>query len=189
MDAGDLQQAVISSRSVLASVQPEQMDHPTPCRSWQVRDLINHMIGAPIFAAVVMETGDWRNQTGDSADHAAGDYLAAYDAATARAIRSFQAEGALSRLVKLPFADLPGAVYASIATGDAFAHGWDLAKATGRSTDLDPDLAERLLAAVRPLLPEQMRGPDGQSPFGPEVAVPEDAPAADRLAGFLGRQP
>ena len=89
----------------------------------------------------------------------------------------------------MPFADLPGAIYASIATGDAFAHGWDLARAIGRSTDLDPELAGQLIAAIGPMLPEQMRGPDGQAPFGPAVAVPADAPAADQLAGFLGRQP
>lgn len=189
MDADDLQRAVISSRSVLALVRPDQMDDPTPCQSWKVRDLISHMIEAPAFAAVVMETGDWRNHTGESVDDAAGDYMAAYDAVTARSIRSFKADGALSQLVKLPFADLPGATYLKIATGDAFVHGWDLAKATGRSTDLDPELAEELLAAIRPLLREQMRGPDGQAPFGPEVAVPAHAPAADRLAGFVGRRP
>jgi uncharacterized protein (TIGR03086 family) len=157
MDAGDLQRAVISSRAVLASVRPGQLDQPTPCRSWRVRDLINHMVRAPVFAAVVMETGDWRNQPQDSADHAAGDYMAAYDAATARAISSFRAEGALSKPVKLPFAEMPGAVYASIATGDAFAHGWDLAKATGRPTDLDPGLAEELIVAITPLLAGQLR--------------------------------
>jgi uncharacterized protein (TIGR03086 family) len=189
MDANDLQQAVTSARPILASVRPEHMDLPTPCQSWKIRDLVNHMIDAPTFAAIVMETGDWQNQSEESVDHAAGDYLAAYDAATARAIGSFRAEGALSKLVTLPFGDIPGAVYACIATGDAFAHGWDLAKATGKRTDLDPELAGELLAVVGPLLPEQMRGPDGQAPFGPEVAVPDDAPAADRLAGFLGRQP
>lgn len=189
MDAGDLQRAVVSSRAVLASVRPQQLDLATPCQSWKVRDLINHMVDAAVFAAVVMETGDWRNGTGESADHAAGDYLAAYDAATSRAIGSFQAEGALTKLVKLPFADLLGVVYASIATGDAFAHGWDLAKATGWPADLDPELAGALLDAIPPLLPEQMRGPEGQAPFGPKVAVPDNAPAADRLAGFLGRQP
>jgi uncharacterized protein (TIGR03086 family) len=115
--------------------------------------------------------------------------MAAYDAATARAISSFRAEGALSKPVKLPFAEMPGAVYASIATGDAFAHGWDLAKATGRPTDLDPGLAEELIVAITPLLAGQLRGPEGQAPFGPQVAVPGHAPAADRLAGFLGRQP
>jgi len=140
---------------------------------------------------------DWEGQGAGRGSAAGGDFVAvragvglgAYDAATARAIAAFQAEGALTRLVKLPFADLPGAIYASIATGDAFAYGWDLARAIGRSTDLDPELAGQLIAAIGPMLPEQMRGPDGQAPFGPAVAVPADAPAADQLAGFLGRQP
>jgi uncharacterized protein (TIGR03086 family) len=189
MQAEDLRRAVVSSRSVLAGVRADQLDDPTPCRSWKVRDLINHMVEAPQFAALVMETGGWPDRGDEDADHAAGDYLAAYDAATARAVRAFQAEGAMSKLVRLPFAELPGSVYASIAVGDAFAHGWDLAKATGVAADLDPGLAEELIAALGPLLPEQLRGPEGQAAFGPAVAVPDDAPAADRLAGFLGRQP
>lgn len=189
VDADTLQRAVNTSRDIVASVQPEQMDDLTPCQSWKVRDLLNHMIDAPTFAATVMETGDWTNQSGESVDHASGDYLAEYDSATARAIAAFRADGALSKMVKLPFGELPGAAFANIATGDAFVHGWDLAKATGTTTDLDPELATEILVAVRPLLPDQMRGPDGQAPFGPAVEAPADASPADKLAAFLGRQP
>jgi uncharacterized protein (TIGR03086 family) len=73
-----------------------------------------------------------------------------------------------------------------IAASDAFTHGWDLARALGQSTDLDPELAAQLLGAS--MIPDEFRGPDGQAPFGPKVDVPESAPAADRLAGVLGRQ-
>jgi uncharacterized protein (TIGR03086 family) len=189
MDANTFERAVASSRPIVESIRPEQMQDPTPCQSWQVKDLINHMIEAPTFAAVVMETGSFENMSGESADHAAGDFLDAYDAATSRAAAAFKAAGALDRIVKLPFGEMPGAVFVSIASGDAFAHGWDLAKATGGSTDLDPQLASEILEAVTPLLPEQMRGPDGKAPFGPLVEVADSAPAADRLAGFLGRHP
>jgi uncharacterized protein (TIGR03086 family) len=130
VNADTFQQAVTASRPVVAAVRPEQLDDPTPCRLWKVRDLINHMIDAPTFAAIVMETGDFSNQTDESVDHAAGDYLTDYDAATSRAIASFRAEGAMSKLVKLPFGELPGAGFVNIAISDAFAHGWDLAKAT-----------------------------------------------------------
>jgi uncharacterized protein (TIGR03086 family) len=147
------------------------------------------MIDAPTFAATVMETGDWANHSGESVDHVSGDYLAAYDAATARAVAAFRAEGALTKLVKLPFGEMPGEAFANIATGDAFVHGWDLAKATGRRADFDPELASEILVAVRPMLPEQMRGSDGQAPFGPEVKVSDEASPADKLVAFLGRQP
>jgi uncharacterized protein (TIGR03086 family) len=189
MDADDFERAVASSRPLVASIRPEQMDDPTPCRSWKMRDLINHMIEAPTFQAIVMETGEWSNQSDEPVDHADGDYLADYDAATSRATAAFRAEGAMSKIVKPPFGEMPGAAFVGIAAGDAFAHGWDLAKATGSSTDLDPELAAFLLENLQPILPDAFRGPEGKAPFGPAVAVAADSPAADRFAGFLGRQP
>ena len=147
------------------------------------------MIEAPTFAATVMETGDFKNGSGESVNHASGDYLAAYDAATAAALAAFRTDGALSRVVTLPFGDMPGEAFANIATGDAFVHGWDLAKATGLPADLDPQFATEILVAVTPMLPDQMRGEDGKAPFGPIVEVPPDASPTDKLAGFLGRHP
>ena len=90
----------------------------------------------------------------------------------------------------MPFGEMPASAFATIATGDAFVHGWDLAKATGQpASGLDPGLAEELLVAVVPLLPDSLIGADGTAPVGPTVEVAEDASAADRLAGFLGRHP
>jgi uncharacterized protein (TIGR03086 family) len=104
-------------------------------------------------------------------------------------VAAFEADGAMERMMKLPFGEMPGSAFVNIATGDAFTHGWDLAKATGQSTDLDPALAAELLAIVRVALPESFRGPEGQAPFGPVVEAPAGAPAADQLAAFMGRQP
>ena len=39
------------------------------------------------------------------------------------------------------------------------------------------------------ILPDAMRGPEGQAPFGPRVEVADSLPAADRLAAFQGRRP
>jgi hypothetical protein len=63
-----------------------------------------------------------------------------------------------------------------MAAGDIFTHGWDLAKATGQPTDLDPELAGALLARITQMLPDSMRGPEGQAPFGPSVGVAASAP-------------
>jgi uncharacterized protein (TIGR03086 family) len=190
MDADSFANAVRSSRPVLVAVRPEQLDDPTPCASWRIRDLINHMVRAPDFAATVARTHDFANHRGEDVDHASGDYLAAYDAATSRALDAFRSEGAFEGSVKMPFGELPAPAVVTIATGDAFVHGWDLAKATGQAAGaLDPVLAEKLLAEVVPLVPDDFRGADGAAPFGPRVEVSEDAPTADKLAGFLGRQP
>src|SRR5206468_2481924 len=92
-------------------------------------------------------------------------------------------EGAMDKPMKLSFGELPGSVFVLIASTDAFTHGWDLAKATSQSTDLDPTVAGQLLHAVQQFLPDDFRGPDGQAPFGPRVEVPDSASAADRKPG------
>jgi uncharacterized protein (TIGR03086 family) len=66
------------------------------------------------------------------------------------------------------------------------AHGWDLADALGKPTDLLPDLAENALEQWRSRFGSTPRQPGG--PFGAEVEAPSGATAADRLAAFLGRK-
>lgn len=70
-------------------------------------------------------------------------------------------------------------------TSDVFMHSWDLARATGQEPRLDEEFAGRLLAGMRPI--EQVLRDSGQ--YGPAVPVPDDAPAVDRLMGFVGRDP
>lgn len=73
-----------------------------------------------------------------------------------------------------------------LASVDTFTHAWDLARATGQSSDLDPELAEQLLAGAKASIPDSVRGAEPM-PFGPEQTAPANATAADRLAAFLGR--
>jgi uncharacterized protein (TIGR03086 family) len=64
-------------------------------------------------------------------------------------------------------------------------HGWDVARAVGARYDVPAEVGEATLAAVRPVA--QM-GRDGGW-YGPEVAVPADAPAFERALGLSGRDP
>ena len=82
---------------------------------------------------------------------------------------------------------MPASAFMGLATTDTFTHGWDLAKATGQSTDIDPQLAEQLLAGSKMAIQEAFRGPDGKAPFGAEQQAPAGATKADELAAFLGR--
>src|SRR5215210_2908984 len=185
MSAEVLQQAFASTGGILANVSADELDLPTPCASWAVRDLVNHIVGGTDYFAVTAETGA-APPVGD-ADHSAGDFKAEFEAGAQRAVRAFGAPGAMEKTMKLPFGDLPGSIFVFIASIDTFTHGWDLAKATGQPTDLDPALAGQLFEAAQ-VIPDDMRGADGQAPFGPKVEAPDSAPAADKLAGFMGRR-
>jgi uncharacterized protein (TIGR03086 family) len=181
-----LEDAVGATRRVLTAIQPDQLANATPCASWTVSDIINHVVGGHrYFAAAVRGEEPSESET----DFASGDYVAAYDEATAASVAAFGEPGAMDRTVKMPFGEIPASMFIGIATGDTFTHGWDLARATGQSTDLDPALADDIYARVSPLLGDALRGPDGESPFGPRQEAPDGANPADRLAAFMGRLP
>jgi uncharacterized protein (TIGR03086 family) len=68
--------------------------------------------------------------------------------------------------------------------GETLVHGWDLAKATGRSLDVEPEVVEASLEQFRSWLPPQR--PPG-TPFANAAPVGAEAAAIDRLAAYLGR--
>ena len=181
-----LARACASTRAVLARIRPGQLGDPTPCASWDVGALISHFVGTPRWAAAAVRTGD--GSPAADRDYAAGDYLASYDAAVRDALDAFAAPGALERAVTLPFGALPGAALLALLAQEQFTHGWDLARAAGQPTDLDPALAAELLARAGALVSDDLRGPDGTAFFGPATPPPPGAGAADRLAAFLGRR-
>jgi uncharacterized protein (TIGR03086 family) len=186
MNAELVEAAVKTTRGVLEGVHPEQLGDPSPCRSWTIGEVISHMIETHRNFVAILAGGELAST---SAPDAGPDFLAEYDDASAATIAAFRAPGALERTLRLPFGTVPGAVAAQLAATDTLIHGWDVARATGQPTDLAPTEAVELLENARQLLPDEVRGPEGQAPFGPECQAGPDATNADRLAAFLGRQP
>ena len=184
-----LPRACGSAGAILATISRSDLDQPTPCASWKVRDVVNHILGGAAYFAELagrarLPTARRRTRTsrpGTSPARSAA-RPAAWPRPTAR-------PGVLDKDLEMPMGAMPGSVWAWIAASDIFAHGWDLAKATGQPTALEPELAQLLLARVTQTLPDAMRGPEGEAPFGPEVKMAGSAPPADQLAAFLGRQP
>jgi uncharacterized protein (TIGR03086 family) len=86
----------------------------------------------------------------------------------------------------VPVGTLPGRAVVHLRTVETLVHGWDLARATGRTVPFPDELAEHELTFSRDLLG---RVPEGRQPFAPSVAVTDAAPAIDRLAALLGRSP
>jgi uncharacterized protein (TIGR03086 family) len=176
--------AVPVAQRVIDNIRPEQLGDPTPCTEWDVRALLNHLIGLNRMAAA-NATGD-EMPAGDD-DLVGDDPRTSFAEAARGAHTAFSAPGALERTFRMPWGEVPGAGLARVAFLDLVIHAWDLAKATGRPTTLDPELCETALAIGRTIMRDEYRRPGGA--FGPEVAVPADAPACDRLAAFYGRRP
>jgi uncharacterized protein (TIGR03086 family) len=168
---------------VLTRVDKGHLDEPTPCASWDVHTLVNHMVIAPRVAAGIVSGASGSTE----ADFAAGDFVAAHDETARLALQAFSAPGALDKPVEFPFGARTAAILMFFVANDQVAHAWDLARAIGSATDFAPSLAVELLGEAGDMVTEEMRGADGAAAFGPEKEAPSGASAADRLAAFLGR--
>jgi len=182
MSTAPLEQAIAATRGVLTGVKKDQLGADTPCASWKVSDLVNHIVGGQYFFVAMVEGA----APATTEDFSAGDFVAAFDDGTAKCVAAFRGDGVMEKTLTLPFGQMPGSAFVGIAATDTFVHGWDLAKSTGQSTDISPELAAGLLAGAKQFISDAFRGPE-PAPFAAEQPAPAGASNADQLAAFLGR--
>ncbi|MFG2529730.1 TIGR03086 family metal-binding protein [Streptomyces sp. NPDC048516] len=180
MDA--YEQVIRDVSAVVAAVRPEDLDLPTPCAGWSVRQLLDHMVWENLMATSIAEDAP-RDDL--AADHLGDDHRAAFEDSARAALAAFTRSGMLRRTYG-PY-EAPGAMLVQQVVVELLAHGWDLARATGAPTGLAPAVAEETLAAARRIYGAAPRTEGGS--FAPERPAPPGAHATDRLAAFLGRDP
>lgn len=177
-------QAAAIAQRVIDGVAAEQMAAPTPCAEWDVAAVINHLVVGNMMVAALArgEAPPDREARVLGADPAA-DFAASARAADA----ALRAEGAMERRFRLPFGEVSGTMLVGMRFVDVLIHAWDLAKATGQPSALDPALCRTALAMAEARFGDGPRRPG--TPFGPPVELAADAPVCDRFAAFLGRRP
>jgi uncharacterized protein (TIGR03086 family) len=179
-----LKRSFESTRAVLAQVRPGDLDAATPCASWDASALVNHFVGtARWWAAIVTGAG-----AAAEVDYPTADFVSAYEESIGIVTSAFETEGVLEKTFRLDLGEFTGAALLGLAATEQFTHGWDLARAIGHHTDLDPELAGELLTGAKLAVTDVYRGPEEVALFGPATQAPAGASPADRLAAFLGRR-
>ncbi|MEV0677226.1 TIGR03086 family metal-binding protein [Actinosynnema sp. NPDC050436] len=183
MDLLELDRTAIDrNTALLAALEPEQLDLPSPCAGWTVRDVARHLVDMSIQFDVGAHGGKPRTGISD-------DLVASYATASDLVTESFRADGFLDRRAVLPgFGEHPGRNLIGAHFVDTVVHWWDIKRALGGDSALDDDLALVAYKVARryPDTPG-MRGPGAA--FGPALDVAEDAPVTDKLVALLGRSP
>jgi uncharacterized protein (TIGR03086 family) len=179
------ERAVEQFGSRVHGVTADQWTAPTPNTEWDVRMLVNHVVGEDRWAPALLH-GQTIAEVGDRFD---GDLLGdepldAWQSASADAVASAAEDGALDRTVHVSFGDIPGAEYLSQLVCDHVIHAWDLARATGGDETLDPDLVAWAHAFITP----QAEAWRAAGAFGPKVDVPDGADLQTQLLAITGRQ-
>lgn len=182
--------AVASTAEIVTMIPEDKMGAPTPCTEWDVRALLNHLIGTLWLAEALFGDQAPRYPMAPGGlppgDLAGDDPAAAYDEAASAALAAAAAGDTLTRVHVTPLGEMPGPALAGFTTLDMLVHGWDLATATGQPADLDGRLAAHVLGfATHALATAETRGPR----IGPAIPVAADAPVTHQLVAFLGRRP
>ncbi|MFD8706024.1 TIGR03086 family metal-binding protein [Kitasatospora sp. NPDC059648] len=185
-----LARALAQTAGLIDGTGVELAGHPTPCRSWDVGDLVSHLLFDLRQFTLRAEGG--QPDRSQSFERVEEDWLHAFEAGAERLVTAWRAAGDLTGTTPAPGgAVLPARFPVDQQVAEFAVHAWDLARATGQSTEgLDHEVALAALDWARGALRPEYRGDEaGHHAFGPEVPAPAGAPVYDRLAAFFGRDP
>ena len=157
---------------LMNDVTPADLDRPTPCEGWAVRDLLAHLVGVENRIVHIAGGGTPAEMPAHVSGIADDGWAAAWNDRL-EPLRTVVADTDPARMVVHP----------------AGTHTWDLARALGVDDTLNQQLAAGVLPQMQRALPPEPRGAEIGVPFGPVVAVGADATPYEALVGWLGRNP
>nr|WP_239134808.1 TIGR03086 family metal-binding protein [Streptomyces sp. SID12488] len=176
---------------IVRGVQGDDLGSPTPCAELNVRALVNHLAywtGVRGHVAGLKQSphGD-RVVDGFDFTGVVGwaDEYASRSAATALVWSEPEAWEGETALTGAGVSPMPARFVGGVVLGEWLVHGWDLAVATGQKVDVDDELAAVLYEDIVGKAEMARR----YGVYGPEVAVPADAPLFERALGLAGRDP
>lgn len=190
MNLPDLRPQLAASQEWVASliegIDPAQLDDPTPCQDWTVRELIQHLMAVEGRVAGLPRLGSV-DDLPRSLPLPEGDLADGFRQAATEAQQAWAEDSLLTQTVTPPWGPVPGAAAIGGYLNEHLTHGWDLATATGQDAEADPNLVEPVLAMTRNAIPDLDRG-TAHMPFAAVVESTPDAGPTEQLANWLGRR-
>jgi uncharacterized protein (TIGR03086 family) len=183
----DMTSACQRTAQVLANVTDDQLPSPTPCEKLPVDELVAHIGGLALaFTAAARKDFGPLTDTPPTFDGALDDdWRTEYPRRLSELANAFGNPDAWEGMSRAGGVDFPGEVGGLIALTEVVVHGWDLAKATGQSYDIDAAAADAVVPHVAQFAAEE----PVEGLFERAVPVADDAPVLDRIVGMTGRDP
>lgn len=170
----------------VAQISPGEWNAPTPCQDWNLRAVVNHVVGEDRWTVALL-AGATIAEVGGRFD---GDVLGAEPVtsaqeATAEAELAVSEAGALDRIVHLSAGDTPAREYVYQLLTDHLVHAWDVAVAI----ESEPRLDARAVHEALTWFAEHEQSYRDAGSIGPRIQVGSGASEQDRLLAASGRDP
>ena len=192
MDIRELDRRAMGvTAGLVAGIRPAQLDNPTPCGQWLLRDLLAHIVGQ-YHGFALAGSGQRAGLDAFRPRPVSEDMAGAYAAAAALVTGAFAGDGVLDRKFYLPEIGDGGPYSARMAIGfhfvDEVVHAWDLAKSIGASAEFDDEVLDAALS-ISARVPNAPDGRGAGFAFGLGGDPGPGAPTLDRIVMLLGRRP
>ena len=168
--------------SVVDRIQATQMDEPTPCEKFTVRQILEHMM-------VPAATFTYLFQGQEAPEITLPEFDSRVPSAEFREVMddlldAVMSTGALERTIESPFGTMDGDTFARLVAFDGLVHSWDLAIATGQHLALPPAVVDAVATFARGALTDEIR--DGDT-FKQPTTVGAAVGSIEQIAAFTGR--
>jgi uncharacterized protein (TIGR03086 family) len=179
---------VLGRLAEVVDVHDDQLDLPTPCADYTVRDLRTHVLGwLDFFATALADPAALEPRPDPQAfTIPAGVTVATVVLRCREGFDRAISGGLADELVVMSSSRMAGDGVLAMALGEYIVHGWDLAVATARPYDAPDAAVVPALDFLHGMVAPEYRGADSGF-FDAEVPVPAEAPPLHRLLGFAGR--
>ena len=163
---------------VLHPISRDELSKSTPCSEYDVMQLTDHLMNSITLLGGAAGAEPPERNSEDSVERQ-------IVAAARPALDAWHRRG-LTDTVTIGTNEIPATFAVSILSVEFLVHGWDYATATTHPIDVAESLADYVLGLAHKVITPEGRATVG---FDDPVAVPDDAPALDRLIAFTGRDP
>ncbi|HXO78383.1 MAG TPA: TIGR03086 family metal-binding protein [Mycobacterium sp.] len=163
---------------VLHPISRDELSNSTPCTEYDVMQLTDHLMNSITLLGGAAGAEPPERNSEDSVERQ-------IVAAARPALDAWHRRG-LTDTVTIGTNEIPATFAVSILSVEFLVHGWDYATATTHPIDVAESLADYVLGLAHKVITPEGRATVG---FDDPVAVPDDAPALDRLIAFTGRDP
>ncbi len=173
--------------SLVDSIGDDQWSNSTPCPDWNVRALVNHLVGEQLWAEPML-TGKTIDEVGDqyNGDLLGEDPASIWREAAKASATAFKAPGALDGTINSSMGPSPATQYAVEMTSDLIAHRWDLGQGIGQEQHFSDAELEQLEAMEESLAPSRA-ALEAAGIFGPVLPTDSSASRQTKILAAMGR--
>jgi uncharacterized protein (TIGR03086 family) len=173
----------------------DQLDNPTPCELWKVRDIFYHLSVGSMYESLLQgeepspeDVEAYTRQVDPERERPAipdEELVASVADRLPGFVDVYSTPGVLERTITLHLGEMTGETFARLSSFDILVHTWDLATSTGQSVQVSDEVVLEILEWGRGVFADGWRK---EYTFAAEAEPRVGASAIERLAAFSGRK-